>query len=52
METGYYYVKFYNHERWFVMYFNGKQWEGFKSEVFPNDEIEKTKRLFIPKELY
>ena len=36
----YYAVKFYNHEKIYVMYFNGTHFEGFKSESMPHDEIE------------
>lgn len=38
--VGYYVVKFYNHSQKHLMYFNGKIFEGFKSEILPNDEIE------------
>jgi len=41
IKIGYYVVKFYNHACKYVMYFNGKNFEGFKSERYPDDEIEK-----------
>jgi hypothetical protein len=37
---GYYWVKFYNHEEKQIMLFNGKNFEGFKSDRFIHDEIE------------
>ena len=40
IKKGYYWVKFYNHERKQIMLFNGKRFEGFKSDVFIHDEIE------------
>ncbi len=39
-EIGYYVVKFYNHEKKYILYFNGKGFESFKSEQLPHDEIE------------
>jgi len=36
----YYVVKFYNHSGRYIMYFNGKNFEGFKSERLPDDEIQ------------
>lgn len=39
-KIGYYVVKFYNHQCKYIMYFNGKNFEGFKSERMPHDEIE------------
>lgn len=40
MKIGYYWVKFYNHNRLQMMYFNGSNFEGFKSDIFIHDEIE------------
>ncbi len=42
IEKGYYWVKFYNHAKKQIMLFNGKNFEGFKSDQFINmhDEIE------------
>jgi hypothetical protein len=37
---GYYWVKFYNHHKRMIMYFNGKHFESFKSDDCPHDEIE------------
>ena len=47
IEIGYYVVKFYNHESKYVMYFNGSNFEGFKSEKFPDDEIESYKKFSV-----
>jgi hypothetical protein len=38
-EEGYYWVKFYNHRRWRICYWNGSAFEAFKSD-FAHDEIE------------
>lgn len=48
----YYAVKFYNHNNIYVMYFNGKNFEAFKSEepYLPHDEIE-SYRLFSAEHL-
>ena len=40
IRKGYYVVKFYNHNIRQVMKFNGKNFEGFKSDNFIHDEIE------------
>lgn len=45
METGYYVVKFYNHECKYVLYYNGKAWESFRSDRLPDDEIESYKKF-------
>jgi hypothetical protein len=42
---GYYWVKFYNHEEKQIMLFNGKNFEGFKSDRFIHDEIESYKPI-------
>lgn len=39
--VGYYYVKFYNHSREYLMTFTGKHFDGIKGFPYPNDEIEK-----------
>lgn len=36
---GYYWVKFYNHEKPIIMFWNGHSFESFRSD-FINDEIE------------
>jgi hypothetical protein len=41
IKIGYYAVKFYNHAAKYIMYFNGSNFEGFRSERLPDDEIEK-----------
>ncbi len=38
-EKGYYWIKFYNHEKQRILYWNGDSFEGFKSD-FVHDEIE------------
>jgi N-acetylglutamate synthase-like GNAT family acetyltransferase len=40
LKIGYYVVKFYNHPRKYIMYFNGIGFEKFKSDKLPDDEIE------------
>lgn len=40
IKKGYYSVKFYNHERHKIMFWNGKAWESFPSDEFIHDEIE------------
>jgi hypothetical protein len=40
IEIGYYIVKFYNHDRKKILYWNGESWEGFKSDPMIHDEIE------------
>jgi len=40
IDKGYYWVTFYNHQKRYMLYFNGIQFENFKSEEIPNDEIE------------
>jgi len=37
---GYYWVKFYNHDKQMIMYFNGLHFESFKSDEVPHDEID------------
>lgn len=44
-EKGYYWVKFYNHEDILIMYFNGLDFEKFKSDKFIHDEIESYERV-------
>jgi hypothetical protein len=43
IEKAYYWVKFYNHDKKLIMLFNGKNFEGFKSDQFIGDEIESYK---------
>lgn len=40
MEKGYYKVKHYNHYQLQIKFYNGKNFEGFKSDNFIHDEIE------------
>ena len=46
-EKGYYLVKFYNHKKIKVMFFNGEHFEKFKSDEFIHDEIERYNKLTI-----
>ena len=46
----YYFVKHYNHSDIQVMFFNGHNFEGFKSDEIIHDEIECWKDLDLPKE--
>jgi hypothetical protein len=39
IQRGYYWVKFYNHEDVLILFFNGQNFEGFKTDKFINDEI-------------
>lgn len=39
-QKGYYEVKFFNHSKIMIMYWNGERYEAFKSDEAPNDEIE------------
>lgn len=40
MKEGYYSVKFYNHIDAKIIYWNGSQFESFKSDKIPHDEID------------
>lgn len=40
IKKGYYRVKFYNHNRKMLMFFNGSRFESFNSDEDINDEIE------------
>jgi len=46
---GYYLVKHYNYETIQIMFFNGKNFEGFKSDKFIHDEIEWYKKINLKK---
>ena len=50
LEKGYYWVGFYNHDKKQIMLFNGKNFEGFKSDRFINDEIESYEKIQYIKE--
>jgi len=47
LEKGYYKIKHFNHKRIQVVYFNGTNFEGFRSDVFIHDEIEWYKLLEV-----
>ena len=38
-DNGYFWVKFYNHKEMRILYWNGKRFEGFPSDIV-HDEIE------------
>jgi hypothetical protein len=46
-EKGYYLVKFYNHSKLKLMFFNGENFEGFKSDKFIHDEINFYQKVII-----
>lgn len=48
VKKGYYWVKLYNHDQKFIMFFNGKNFESFKSDTYLHDEIESY--ISIPQE--
>jgi len=47
-EKGYYFVKHYNYNRIQILYFNGKNFEKFKSDNIIHDEIESYCRVELP----
>ena len=48
IERGYYWVKFYNHERKMILFYTGVFWEQFKHDDRIHDEIESYERVEEP----
>ena len=48
IERGYYWVKYYNHERRMILFYTGVFWEQFKHDDRIHDEIEVYERISEP----